>query len=194
MKVLQEIEGMDICLLDQIMKGIFNENQKILDAGCGTGRNLKFFLKNQFNCAGIDPREDVITELKLIFPENKGQFFNSTIEDFQDPEGYDAIICNAVLHFAKDHDHFDLMFNNLVDLLQSNGILFIRMTSDIGLNLNRSSEDGVYELPDQTSRYLITERKISDLLNKYSIELKEPIKTVNVNNLRFMTTLVMTKL
>ena len=68
------------------------------------------------------------------------------------------------------------------------------MTSDIGLNLNRSSEDGVYELPDQTSRYLITERKIRDLLNKYSFQLKEPIKTVNVNNLRFMTTLVMTKL
>ncbi|MFT6138653.1 MAG: trans-aconitate methyltransferase [Salibacteraceae bacterium] len=194
MKVLQEIEGMDIYLLDQLMKGVFTENHRILDAGCGTGRNIKFFLKNQFNCVGIDPKEDVISELKFIFPENKDQFSNSTIEDFQDQDGYDAIICNAVLHFAKDHVHFDLMFNKLVDLLLPNGVLFIRMTSDIGLNLNHSSEDGVYELPDLSSRYLITERKIEALLNKYFIELREPIKTVNVNNLRCMTTLVMTKL
>jgi tellurite methyltransferase len=59
------------------------------------------------------------------------------------------------------------------------------------LNLKHSSENGVYELPDLSSRYLITERKIGDLLNKYSIELREPIKTVNVSNLRCMTTLVM---
>ncbi|MFT6922346.1 MAG: tellurite methyltransferase [Crocinitomicaceae bacterium] len=193
MKVLQEIEGMDIYLLDQIMKGIFTENHRILDAGCGTGRNLKFFLKNQFNYVGIDPKEEVISELKLILPENKDQFVNSTIEDFQDPDGYGAIICNAVLHFAKDHDHFDQMFGKLIDLLNPGGILFIRMTSDIGMDFKEKTSTGVYQLPDLSQRYLISETKIKDLINSYPIELKEPIKTVNVNNLRWMTTLVITK-
>lgn len=155
-----------------------------MDAGCGTGRNLKFFLRYQFSCVAIDPNEYVISELKLLFPENKDQFFNSTIEEFQDPVGYDAIICNAVLHFASNDDHFDLMFEKLIDLLKPKGVLFIRMIS----------ENGVYQLPDRSSIYLLTEGKVAELLNKHPIELKEPIKTVNVNNLRCMTTLVITNL
>lgn len=193
MNILQEIEGMDIYLIDQLMKGSFTENQRILDAGCGTGRNLKFFLKNKFNCVGIDPKEDVISDLKSIFPDHKSQFINSSIESIEDPDKFDAIICNAVLHFATDHAHFDQMFDKLIDLLSPNGLLFIRMTSDIGLSLNDSSENGVYQLPDLSFRYLITEEKIAELLIKHPIELMEPIKTVNVNNLRCMTTLVITK-
>ena len=193
MKVLQEIKGVDIYLLDQLMKGAFNKNQRILDAGCGTGRNLNFFLDNDFNIVGIDPKESLISELKSNFPGNKDQFFTSSIEDFEDSIRYDAIICNAVLHFAKSHDQFDLMFDKLISLLKSKGTLFIRMTSNIGLDLKKPNETGVYQLPDLSTRYLITEERIADLLKEYSLELKEPKKTVNVNNLRCMTTLVMIK-
>lgn len=194
MKVLQEIEGMDIYLLDQLMKGTVNKNQRILDAGCGAGRNLKFLLNNKFNCVAIDPKEEIISKLRLFFPENKDQFFNSTIEDFQDSAGYDSIICNAVLHFACNNEHFEMMFDKLIALLRPNGILFIRTASDIGLNLSTVFSNGAYQLPEVSSRYLITEKKVVELLNKYPIELNEPIKTVNINNRRCMTTLVIAKL
>ena len=47
----------DIYLFDQILKGRFDRRPRVLDAGCGPGRNLVYFLQNGFNCfvADSDP-------------------------------------------------------------------------------------------------------------------------------------------
>jgi len=39
----EAINGTDIYLLDQILKDRYETGDKILDAGCGKGRNLKWF-------------------------------------------------------------------------------------------------------------------------------------------------------
>ncbi len=46
--------NLDIYLLDQIVKGRYNQRDKILDAGCGTGRNMYWFYNNQFNIWAVD--------------------------------------------------------------------------------------------------------------------------------------------
>lgn len=174
------------------MKGNFTAQQKILDVGCGNGRNIRFLLDSGFNVSGIDEDKNVIDLLKVNHPLNSDNFIHSNIEDYTPSEKYDAIICNAVLHFAKGHEHFDLLFDQLISFLNPNSLLFIRMTSDIGIeDLLRNGANGIFVLPDGTTRYLITKSKIDRLLKKYNLKSIENIKTVNVNDKRCMTTLVL---
>jgi tellurite methyltransferase len=193
MDFLNEIEGVDVYLLDQLMKGTIKSSHRILDAGCGNGRNLALFYKNKWNAVGIDPNDELIRSLKDKFQEYSDRLFVTSIEDYRDTNGFDVIVCNAVLHFAKNHSQFDTMFSQLNQNLKPGGLLFIRMTSDIGLNFEGNTNTGVYLLPDNSYRYLITRKRISELLREFQYELLDPIKTVNVNDLRCMTTLVFRK-
>ena len=54
-KELNKLVGnVDIYLLDHILKGTFEGKIKLLDAGCGEGRNLKYFINNGFDIYGVD--------------------------------------------------------------------------------------------------------------------------------------------
>ena len=53
---IQELLGQtDIYLVDQIMKNRFDLQNNILDAGCGNGRNMHWFLRNDYKIYGITP-------------------------------------------------------------------------------------------------------------------------------------------
>ncbi len=195
-----ELGNIDIYLLDQILKGRYSKEMKILDAGCGEGRNLIYFLNNGYNIFGIDQNPDAIRMLHFILGS---KYPNCPKENFSvgevslislGNESIDLVISSAVLHFAKDHDHFQQMFTEMIRVLKPQGQLFIRMASDIGLNGHKTNDtSGRYFLPDGSIRYLITQQKINELTEVFNLEFIEPIKTTNVNNLRCMTTLVFRK-
>ena len=63
----------DIYLLDQIMKGRYTENEKILDAGCGEGRNMHWFLQSGFVIYGTDINETAIAQLKSANPDSPAE-------------------------------------------------------------------------------------------------------------------------
>lgn len=194
---LQKLLGdTDIYLLDQIMKGRFRASDKILDAGCGNGRNMHWFLQNSFEIYGIDMNEENINVLKNKNPnlsEERLQIFK--VEKMNFPDNYfDHVICSAVLHFAKNTIHFKQMFTEMLRVLKSDGILFIRMTSDIGIeNTIRLIADGVYQIPDGSNRFLLTKNFLAECMRENNLSFIEPLKTVNVNDERCMTTLVLRK-
>ena len=55
--LLAEFGEIDIYLFDQLLRGRFDGRRRLLDAGCGTGRNLRFFLRCGFDvrAADVDP-------------------------------------------------------------------------------------------------------------------------------------------
>ena len=53
--ILQDFGNIDIYLFDQLLKGTYANCRKVLDAGCGGGRNLVYFLKNGYEVYAIDP-------------------------------------------------------------------------------------------------------------------------------------------
>lgn len=193
MKELEALRGIDIYLIDQLLKNRINSDSNILDAGCGYGRNIHYLIQNGLDVTGIDTNPEMIAFLREQYPEIKDRFSVSTLEDFTSSLRFDFIICNAVLHFATGHQQFENMFASLIRHLAPNGILFIRMTSDIGLELHQNDRNGVYHLPDNSERYLLTRTKIEELLLEHSLSLLEPVKTVKVEELRSMTTIVLTK-
>jgi tellurite methyltransferase len=180
----------DIYLLDQLMKNRYSENDLILDAGCGSGRNFRFMSSLGFNITGCDVNKDEINKLKQDYPLLKLDVSN--LDDLKyTSNSFDHIICNAVLHFATNETEFKKMTSELHRVLKPNGTLFIRMTSEFGIEKRIVPADGQFLLPDNSHRFILNTELINYL--KLSFDFIEPLKTVNVNNLRCMSTLVLRK-
>jgi ubiquinone/menaquinone biosynthesis C-methylase UbiE len=192
---LQALVGQtDIYLLDQVLKHRYQPGETILDAGCGNGRNLHWFILNDFDCYGIDHNPAALEELTMLYPlVPAGKFVVAGLDSMPFTDGYfDHILSSAVLHFARDTTHFHVMLQELVRVLKPAGTLFIRMTSNIGIeNAIVSIGEGVYLVPDGSARFLLTRELLATLLTNYPLTLLEPLKTVNVDDARCMSTLVL---
>ncbi|ASU33092.1 class I SAM-dependent methyltransferase [Mucilaginibacter xinganensis] len=193
---LQQLYGnIDIYLFDQLLKGRFDGCQKVLDAGCGGGRNLVYFLRNGFDVYGIDPNPeaiDAVAELAgMLAPDIPASNFQiGAAEDlpFNDAT-FDLVISSAVLHFAADTSHFENMLRSMWRVLKPGGYLFARLASDIGIEtLVNQLGNGRYLLPDGSERFLVNEEMLLAYTSDLNGQLFEPIKTTNVQNLRCMTT------
>lgn len=193
---LNEIVGKtDIYLLDQILKSRYKLGEKILDVGCGKGRNIHWFYHNNFNVYGIDKNEKSLKKAKETYPKIASNISCSEVENLPfKNESFDHIICNAVLHFAENTDHFLTMISEIIRVLKEKGTLFIRMTSTFGIEDRiESLSEGVYSLPDKTHRFLLTKPLLEEIMLSHKLSFLEPLKTVNVNDLRCMSTLVLEK-
>lgn len=200
MNLQKDFGNIDIYLFDQLLKGRIQKNHKILDAGCGGGRNSYFFLKEGFELYGVDQNplaiEGIREMAKLIspgYPEKRFETAELSQLPFKD-ESFDWIICNAVLHFANDHAHFERMMLELWRVLKRGAIFFARLASDIGFEGKyKDLGNGRYFLPDESERYAVSEQQLLEYTQKLNAELIERIKTTNVQNLRAMTTWVLKK-
>ncbi len=174
------------------MKGRYKTSDIVLDAGCGYGRNLHWFLRNNIVVYGIDHDVNAVEELRRRYAGAAERFRQSPVEKmpFED-EQFDHIVSSAVLHFAKDTVHFRQMIGEMVRVLKPSGSLFIRMTSDIGIEERvEMVGDGVYGIPDGSRRFLLTRTLLREVMRENRLSFLEPLKTVNVNDIRCMSTVV----
>ncbi|MDH5366864.1 MAG: class I SAM-dependent methyltransferase [Cyclobacteriaceae bacterium] len=190
-----ELGNIDIYLLDQLLKGKILKKYKILDAGCGEGRNLVYFTNNEFDVYGVDNNPLAIKMLRMRAASYEpDRFIESTIEEMIFPPNiFDYIISSAVLHFAKNHKHFNAMVNAMVNVLKPKGTLFVRMATDLGLNQMKLTKSGVYNLPDGTQRYLFPINELNHFLDIHGLSLLEPMKTVVVHQHRNMGVMLFKK-
>lgn len=194
---LNQVIHTDIYLIDQVLKGRYNAGGTLLDAGCGGGRNLSWFVvQPNFDIYAIDSEQEVIDHLVQVYPSLKqDQVKCAPVQSLPFPDTFfDHIICSTVLHFARSKEDFLQMFSELNRVLKTQGSLFIRIASDIGIeNGILPLGDGRFSLPDGSDRFLLTKPLIEELLNTFPMTLAEPVKTTNVQDIRCMTTLVMVK-
>jgi len=198
---LSEFFGdIDIYLFDQILKNRFSPEMKILDAGCGGGRNLVYFLRSGFEVFGVDRNAEAVEYVRdlsqMLAPEISPEHFQiSSVEKmpFAD-ESFDVVISSAVLHFANDEHQFNKMLDEMFRVLKPSGLLFARLASSIGIEDKvKQIAERRYFLPDGSERFLVDEKMLIDATRKLNATFAEPIKTTNVQNLRCMTTWVIRK-
>lgn len=202
MSDLQEQFGpIDIYLFDQLLRGRIAPGMRILDAGCGNGRNLVYFLRAGYEVFGTDAEAAAIGAVRRLAsqlaphlpPEN---FRVEPIERMSFPDGFaDVVISSAVLHFAGDDAQFTAMLQGSWRVLRPGGMFFCRLASSIGMEQQvRAVGGGRYELPDGSERFLVDEVRLVRLSQELDGELLDPLKTTIVQNQRCMTTWVLRKM
>lgn len=192
--------NIDIYLLDQILKGRFSPDMKILDAGCGEGRNAVYFINSGFQIFGIDTNETAIQYIRYVAKTLKPQydahrFQMGKLEEIPfHTTAFDAVICSAVLHFAENEKNFWQMIDEMLRVLKPGGIFWFRMTTAFGGMMEKSQElgGGKFLLPDGSERFLLSQDHLDMLLEK-GLRFLEMPKSVLVHGQRTMGVFVFEK-
>ncbi len=186
----------DIYLFDQLLKGRFDRRPRLLDAGCGDGRNLVYFLRRGFNCHAVDRDAAAVSHARSLAAEfaptlPPDQFQVAPLDQLPWADGsMDAVVCSAVLHFAEDEAHFGRMVTEMGRVLAPNGLLFARLASNIGIEPAVGAAGRRVRLPDGSDRFVVDERILVEWTARLGGRLADPIKTTNVQQMRCMTTWV----
>lgn len=201
MTTLQEQFGqIDIYLFDQLLKGRISPGMRILDTGCGSGRNLVYFLREGFEVYALDQDAQAVQSVRALaralapsLPESN--FRVESVEQMSFDDAFaDVVINNTVLHFARDDAHFESMLHGAWRVLKPGGLFFCRLGSSIGMEKQIEHLQGRrYKSPDGSERYLVDEALLASHTSRFGAELADPLKTTVVQNQRAMTTWVLWK-
>lgn len=198
LSVQEQFGQIDIYVFDQILRGNISSDTRVLDAGCGYGRNLVHLLREgcevyavDADAAGIEHVRQLSASLDTGLPA--GNFQVGSIEQMPFPDGLvDVVICNAVLHFARDERHFHAMLSELWRVLRPGGMFFCRLGSRIGMNFEQV-RDNIFVVGDGSEWFLVDEEKLLRLTAEMNAVLVDPLKTTIVQDYRCMTTWVLRK-
>lgn len=185
----------DIYLFDQLLRGRIARGMKIVDAGCGGGRNLVYLLREGFEVYGADGDARAVEAVRRLPGAVAENFRVEPVEAMSFADGFaDVVISSAVLHFAKADRQFRAMLEGSWRVLKPGGLFFCRLASSIGLeNRVQRIEGRRFLLPDGSERYLVDEVLLMELTHELGGRLLDPIKTTVVQDQRSMTTWVLRK-
>ena len=190
----------DIYLFDQLLRGRIRPGMKVLDAGCGGGRNLVHLLQHDFEVYATDVDPASVSAVRALARELRPSLPDDRIrsEPVESPTfadgSMDVVLSNAVLHFARDHAHFDSMVDGMWRVVRSGGMLFARLASTIGMaDRMQPVGGGRFLLPDGSERYCVDEAQLLSTTTRLGGTLLDPLKTTIVQDQRCMTTWVIAK-
>ena len=196
----EQFGEIDIYVFDQLLKGRFDSARRVLDAGCGEGRNLAYLLASGRECFGIDRAPEAIDDIRALAARvapalPATNFVAGQIDALPWPGAtMDVVICSAVLHFARDDEHFDRMVREMWRVLAPGGMLFARLASTIGIESSVQFLQGRRaRVPDGSERFVVDEAMLMEYTRALGGALLDPIKTTVVQQQRAMTTWVVRK-
>lgn len=198
LSIQEQFGQIDIYVFDQILRGNIEPGMRVLDAGCGYGRNVLYLLRTGCEILALDADPEGVDHVRqmaallqpALLPEN---FRVGLIErmPFQD-ECADVVLCNSVLHFARDEKHFEAMLMELWRVLRPGGMLFCRLGSRIGMEFEQVAGHH-YRTGDGSVWFLVDEAMLLDCTAALEGVLMDPLKTTVVQDYRCMTTWVLRK-
>ena len=123
----EKTRGTDMSELYEAFLPYLPEHGSILDAGCGSGRDLKFFREHGHDAEGIDASE----ELCQLAAEYSGcKVTCCRMEDFAPDKKYAGIWCCASLLHLEDGAVIEF-FRKCQEWLTDGGILFLSVKTGI---------------------------------------------------------------
>ena len=198
LNVQAQFGQIDIYVFDQILRGNITSEMRVLDAGCGYGRNLVHLLREGCEIFALDASREGVEHVRQLsaslgtgLPAENFQV--GLIEQMPFPDAFaDVVICNSVLHFARDDEHFRMMLSELWRVLRPGGMLFCRLGSRIGMDFEWV-RGNIYIIGDGSEWFLVDEEMLLEFTEEMNAILVDPLKTTVVQDYRCMTTWVLRK-
>jgi tellurite methyltransferase len=199
-QLLAEFGHIDIYVFDQLLRGRITAEMRVLDAGCGGGRNSEYLMRCGAEVFGVDSDPTQVDRVRRVAAKAaptlpSANFSVAHLSDLPFPaDHFDAVICSAVLHFSEDSTEFEGGISEMWRVLRSGGVFFARLASTIGVESRVTHlRDRWHRLPDGSDRFLVDEEYLSRITSDLSAEQLDPLKTTVVQNMRSMTTWVLGK-
>jgi SAM-dependent methyltransferase len=198
MTIQEQFGSIDIYVFDQILRGNITAEMRVLDAGCGYGRNLVHLLREGCEIFALDASADGVEHVKRLaaslgreLPAENFKVGPIEKMPFADDLA-EVVLCNSVLHFARDGKHFRAMLAELWRVLRPGGMLFCRLGSRIGMDFEPVGGNR-FVVGDGSEWYLVDEEMLMELTEELNALLVDPLKTTIVQDYRCMTTWVLRK-
>jgi len=198
LNIQEQFGQIDIYVFDQILRGNITSGMRVLDAGCGYGRNLVHLLREGCEIFALDASREGVEHVRQLsaslgtgLPAENFQV--GLIEQMPFPDAFaDVVICSSVLHFARDDEHFRMMLSDLWRVLRPGGMLFCRLGSRIGMDFEWV-RGNIYVIGDGSEWFLVDEEMLLEFTEEMNAVLVDPLKTTVVQDYRCMTTWVLRK-
>ena len=147
--------------IDETFALIKKNNPKVLEVGCGNGRDAEVIYKNTTDYIGIDISEKLIELACKKIPQ--GKFEVADIEAYIFPHGLDAVFAFAsLIHTPKEV--LRRIFENIFNALNSGGLFRLSMKySNPSSEVTKDDEFGT------RTYYLYSKEDIRNLGSKFVI-------------------------
>ena len=145
----QTVEGNLKENYDRFLKHI-SKNAYILDFGCGSGRDSKYFIENGYKVNAIDGS---IQMCKLASDYIKQEVEHMKFDDLEDVNVYDAIwACSSILHIEQEK--LPNILERMIKALKQNGIIYTAFKKGKG-----------YEIRNGKYYNFMTKEEMKEILN-----------------------------
>jgi len=121
-------ESATVFEIQESLLNTFKVSNKLLEIGCGSGRDASFMLKNKYDVTAIDGSKNMIEEAKKIHPELSEKLFHITLpNDLNFDEQFDGIYSIATLMHLSKND-LEKTILKIYDTLNQNGKFLISVS------------------------------------------------------------------
>ena len=163
----------DIYLFDQLLRGVSSPGMRVLDAGCGSGRNLVYLLREGYEVFGADGDAEAVPASATWRPAGaalpRESLSRRTVEAMSFADGIDGRghqQRGAPLRARRRALRRDAR-GGIWRVLKPGGLFFCRLASRIGMEDRvEPVGDGRFALPDGSERYLVDEARLLELTRR----------------------------
>ena len=159
-----------ISSMSESFDGAFKPHSKILDIGCGSGRDLALLNNQGHECFGVDATPEFIALSQSLHPELTGKVLHASLPNLEVPFGgdFDGVLCSAVLMHIPVNELVPAAVSIKRCLKRHGRLLYSVPSKRLDVVTENRDANGRLFIPDQSDRLqIIFEQLGFSLISKW---------------------------
>ena len=160
----------------------FKPQSRLLDIGCGSGRDLALLTSLGHESYGVDATPEFVVLSQSLHPELKGKVLHAALPNFEPPFGgdFDGVLCSAVLMHIAESELVPAALSIKRCLKNHGRLLYSVPSKRLDVVTENRDANGRLFVPDQSDRLqkifeqlgfsLISKWNNTDSLGRDSVE------------------------